>query len=149
MRALRLWITLMAALWVPVCLAQSAGSAPAKSTTPKKTAHRKSRHRRPRGQQKIDAQRAHQIQEALIRDHYLSGKPTGKWDAATQSALVRYQADNGWQTKVVPDSRALIKLGLGPDQDHLLNPESAMTTVPQAAQHAASDPPSADSPKKQ
>ena len=44
----------------------------------------------------------------------------------------RYQADNGWQSKTVPDSRALIKLGLGPSKDHLLNPESAMTTVPDA-----------------
>jgi hypothetical protein len=95
----------------------------------------------------IDAQRAREIQEALIREHYLSGKPSGKWDTATQNALVRFQGDNGWQTKVVPDSRALIKLGLGPDQDHLLNPESAMTTVPQAAQHADSAS-SADSPKK-
>jgi len=44
----------------------------------------------------------------------------------------RYQADHGWQSKTVPDSRALIKLGLGPSKDHLLNPESAMTTVPDA-----------------
>jgi hypothetical protein len=44
----------------------------------------------------------------------------------------RYQSDNGWQSKTVPDSRALIKLGLGPSKDHLLNPESAMTTVPDA-----------------
>ena len=29
------------------------------------------------------------------------------------------------------DRRALIKLGLGPDHEHLLNPESAMTTTPQ------------------
>jgi hypothetical protein len=42
----------------------------------------------------------------------------------------RYQADHGWQSKTVPDSRALIKLGLGPSKDHLLNPESAMTTAP-------------------
>lgn len=42
----------------------------------------------------------------------------------------RYQSDHGWQTKEVPDSRALIKLGLGPSKDHLLNPESAMTTSP-------------------
>ena len=44
----------------------------------------------------------------------------------------RYQADHGWQSKTVPDSRALIKLGLGPSKDHLLNPESAMTTTPDA-----------------
>jgi hypothetical protein len=29
--------------------------------------------------------------------------------------MSRLQADNGWQTKLVPDSRALIKLGLGPN----------------------------------
>jgi hypothetical protein len=83
------------------------------------------------GQQKIDRQRAQEIQEALIREHYLSGEASGVWDDSSQKAMVRYQASNGWQTKVVPDSRALIKLGLGPDNEHLLNPESAMTTAPQ------------------
>ena len=78
-----------------------------------------------RGQQGIDQERTLEIQQALIRDHYLSGVPTGEWDAATRSALVRLQSDNNWQTKVVPDSRALIKLGLGPSTQHLLNPESA------------------------
>ncbi len=81
-----------------------------------------------RGQQKIDSTRAREIQQALIREHYLSGRPTGIWDQASQSAMERYQADNGWQTKTIPDSRALIKLGLGPDHDHLLNPETAMTS---------------------
>jgi len=46
--------------------------------------------------------------------------------------MERYQADNGWQSKMVPDARALIKLGLGPGHEHLLNPESAMTPQPQA-----------------
>lgn len=85
---------------------------------------------RKRGQQKIDGQRAQEIQEALIREHYLKGKASGVWDAASQTAMERYQADNGWQSKMIPDSRALIKLGLGPDHQHLLNPESAMTTAP-------------------
>ena len=58
----------------------------------------------------------------------MTGEATGKWDATTEDALRRFQADNGWQNKTVPDSRALIKLGLGPSHDHLLNPESAMTT---------------------
>lgn len=80
-----------------------------------------------RGQQRIDSDRAREIQEALIREHYLQGTPTGTWDQASQRAMVKFQADNGWQTRVIPDSRALIKLGLGPNHDHLLNPESAMT----------------------
>jgi hypothetical protein len=81
-----------------------------------------------RGQQKIDSERTRQIQEALIREHYLQGDASGKWDASTEEALRKMQADNGWQNKTVPDSRVLIKLGLGPSHDHLLNPESAMTS---------------------
>jgi hypothetical protein len=85
---------------------------------------------RVRGQQKIDSERAQAIQEALIREHYLTGEANGKWDAASEEAMRHYQAAHGWQNKTVPDSRALIQLGLGPSKDHLLNPESAMTTVP-------------------
>jgi len=81
-----------------------------------------------RGQQVIDSDRAREIQEALIRERYMQGEPTGAWDDSTQAAMQRYQADQGWQSKTTPDARALIKLGLGPSHDHLLNPESAMTT---------------------
>ncbi|HZC24600.1 MAG TPA: peptidoglycan-binding domain-containing protein [Candidatus Binatia bacterium] len=87
---------------------------------------------RARGQQKIDGERAQAIQEALIREHYLNGDASGTWNQASEEAMRRYQADHGWQSKTVPDSRALISLGLGPSKDHLLNPESAMTTVPDA-----------------
>jgi peptidoglycan hydrolase-like protein with peptidoglycan-binding domain len=90
-------------------------------------ANKKTRKGRVRGQKAIDGERVRQIQEALIREHYLKGEPSGKWDASTQQALHRYQSDQGWQSKTVPDSRALIRLGLGPDSEHLLNPESAMT----------------------
>jgi len=56
-----------------------------------------------------------------------SGEATGVWDARTQAALVKYQGDNGWQSKVVPDSRAIIKLGLGPNYSSqtLLNPQKS------------------------
>jgi peptidoglycan hydrolase-like protein with peptidoglycan-binding domain len=92
---------------------------------------------RARGQQAIDGERTREIQEALIREHYMSGEPSGNWDAATQQALHRYQADQGWQSKTVPDSRALIRLGLGPDHEHLLNPESAMTMPSEPSSHHA------------
>lgn len=100
------------------------------SKTSAKTVHGKtSKHRRRtkkgawkhHGQQKIEAARASQIQEALIREKYLDGKPTGEWDSRTEAAMQRYQADNGWQSKVTPDSRALIKLGLGPNHESDLN----------------------------
>ena len=84
-----------------------------------------SKSKKVRGQQSIDGDRAREIQSALIREHYLDGEPTGSFDARTKSALQKFQQDNGWQTKVIPDSRALIKLGLGPSKDGLLNPESA------------------------
>jgi len=71
----------------------------------------------------------------------MTGEPTGKWDATTEDALRRFQAANGWQNKTVPDSRALIKLGLGPSHDHLLNPESAMTTVPDSPRTTTSPTP--------
>jgi len=92
-----------------------------------------------RGQQAIDSDRAREIQEALIRERYMDGEPTGSWDDATQAAMQRYQADQGWQSQTTPDSRALIRLGLGPSHDHLLNPESAMTATTPAAP-AAHDP---------
>ncbi|MFZ0760541.1 MAG: peptidoglycan-binding domain-containing protein [Candidatus Sulfotelmatobacter sp.] len=90
-----------------------------------------------RGQRKIDPERAQAIQEALIREHYLSGEASGTWNQASEDAMRRYQADHGWQSKTVPDARALISLGLGPSHDHLLNPDSAMTTGPDAP-HAVS-----------
>ncbi len=109
----------------------SSSSSAVKSSSGK-TSGKRSRRKssRLRGQQKIDSERAHAIQEALIREHYLNGGPTGTWNQASEDAMRRYQADHGWQSKTVPDSRALISLGLGPSKDHLLNPESAMTTVP-------------------
>jgi len=108
--------------------ASSSAKHPGRAHSRKEKKTRKASWRR--GQQKIDPKRAHDIQEALIREHYLEGKPSGVWNDASQKAMERYQADNGWQTQVIPDSRALIKLGLGPDHQHLLNPESAMTTAP-------------------
>jgi hypothetical protein len=126
----------------------TASTTSAKSSTHKgKRAKTKARSSKKRGQKAIDAERTQQIQEALIREHYMEGKASGKWDDATQAALRRYQADQGWQSKTVPDSRALIKLGLGPNHDHLLNPESAMTTAPMAVNRKASKPPTAVPPQ--
>ena len=62
----------------------------------------------------MPTERATQIQSALIRQGYLKGEPTGAWDVQTVSAMEKLQADNGWQSRITPDARALIKLGLGP-----------------------------------
>ena len=117
------------------------------STSKSKKSKKSTASHRTHGQQKIDSQRTLQIQEALIREHYLDGKPTGVWNEATEQAMQRYQADNNWQSKTTPDARALIKLGLGPDHEHLLNPESAMTSQPQTSTSASS--PARPDPDKQ
>lgn len=71
-----------------------------------------------------------QIQQALIREHYLSGDPSGKWDSDTLAAMQKYQGDQGWQTKLMPDSRALKKLGLGPDYSNALNAKNSNFAAP-------------------
>jgi hypothetical protein len=128
---------LLTCLIVPAASArQDSGSSAAKKTSSKthtassKKRSSKKKSSRVRGQEKIDSERAQQIQEALIRAHYLNGDASGTWNQASEDAMRKYQADHGWQSKTVPDSRALISLGLGPSRDHLLNPDSAMTTVP-------------------
>jgi hypothetical protein len=67
------------------------------------------------GQRAIDSSRASEIQKALIQKKYLQGEPSGQWDSEAQVAMRQYQSDHGWQTKLTPDSRALISLGLGPN----------------------------------
>lgn len=114
----------------------SASSLSARNASKRVVSKKRSGKKLARGQQKIDPERAEAIQEALIREHYLSGEPAGTWNQQTEDAMRRYQADHGWQSKEVPDSRALISLGLGPSHDHLLNPESAMTTGPEISHSA-------------
>lgn len=125
---------------VSVAAALFAGYASAATMAASKSSAKHSHHKgkrkaswKKKGQQGIKSERAAEIQQALIREKYLTGEPTGTWDARTQAALVKYQGDNGWQTKVVPDSRALIKLGLGPNYStELLNspPKTASAGAP-------------------
>jgi len=104
-----------------------------------KLSQTKHKARKPRGQQAIEPERVTQIQQALIREHYMTGEANGKWDAATVAAMQKYQADHGWQTKLMPDSRALLKLGLGPDYSTAINAQGSSfaqsnpsnTTAPQ------------------
>jgi hypothetical protein len=83
---------------------------------------------RKRGQQTMGPERVREIQSALIRESYLRGRAHGVWDQRSKDAMARFQSDNRWQSKVVPDSRALIRLGLGPDHAGLINPDTAAVT---------------------
>lgn len=118
-------------------LAAPASAARAHHTSASSKTHRSSRHasthrrsHRLHGQQAIDPERVTQIQQALIREHYLSGDPSGKWDDTTVAAMKKYQGDQGWQTKLMPDSRALKKLGLGPDYSNALNAKNSNFAAP-------------------
>ena len=121
------------ALIISLALILSSASAAKTSTKSSKNTkhHSSAKHSKSKkswkskGQQAISSDRTTEIQQALIRDHYMSGEPSGSMDTATKQALIKLQQENGWQTKVVPDSRALIKLGLGPSQSNLLNPDTA------------------------
>ncbi len=131
----------------PALAQTTSGSATDSAAATSSTHHASSKHKakskktkkkaawQSKGQQKPDTERTQAIQAALEREHYLSKEPSGVWDADTQAAMEKYQADHGWQSKSVPDSRALISLGLGPDHEHLLNPQSAMTTDTISAVH--------------
>jgi hypothetical protein len=107
--------------------------------TPATHKARKPKHRAPkvRGQQSIDPERVTQIQLALIREHYLTGEATGNWDTTTVAAMQKFQADQGWQTKLMPDSRALMKLGLGPDYSNAINAKNSSFAAPQPSGGAA------------
>src|SRR5580704_5235955 len=113
-----------AALIAPPAFATNAHRSP---TSGLATTHKlsKSKHkaavRHTRGQQAIDPERVTQIQQALIRENYMTGEANGNWDASTVAAMQKYQADHGWQIKLMPDSRALLKLGLGPDYSTAIN----------------------------
>jgi peptidoglycan hydrolase-like protein with peptidoglycan-binding domain len=73
----------------------------------------------------MESSRVTEIQQALIREHYLTGEADGKWDERSKAAMQKYQADQGWQTKLLPDARALKKLGLGPDYSNAINAKNS------------------------
>ena len=120
---------------VPV-FASNVHRPPTAGTTPatRKVVH-KANKRTPkvRGQQGIQPERVTQIQQALIHAHYLTGDATGNWDTTTVAAMQKFQADQGWQTKLMPDSRALMKLGLGPDYSNAINAKNSSFAAPQPA----------------
>lgn len=85
-----------------------------------------------RGQQAPTPDRYLEIQQALASRGYLTGEPSGKWDAATQDALKRFQEEQNLAPTGRITSLSLIALGLGPKR----NSVSANTaqTPPEAQQ---------------
>ncbi len=116
-------------------------STSAERTSTKRSSSKRSRTRKVTHHEVVavvmPAERATEIQTALIKQGYLTGEPTGTWDAKTVSAMQKLQSDNGWQSKVTPDSRALIKLGLGPEP---LSPSTGRATGPASSSMIAQTP---------
>ena len=106
---------------------------PTKATAKARIGAKSSRHKKLHGQQGIDSARATEIQKALIREHYMNGEANGQWDSTTMAAMQKFQADQGWQTKLMPDSRALKKLGLGPDYSNAINASGSSFAEPKPA----------------
>jgi peptidoglycan hydrolase-like protein with peptidoglycan-binding domain len=129
------------AIFFSAALAAVPALATTTTATHKTTSHGHSSHKptskskshKLHGQQVIDSARATEIQEALIREHYLTGAASGNWDSSTQAAMQKYQSDQGWQTKLTPDSRALKKLGLGPDYSGAINAKDSSFAAPATA----------------
>jgi hypothetical protein len=123
-------LVLSAVLMVSPAFASRVHRAPTGGHTPHSSHKSTSKSRHLRGQQTIDPARVTEIQHALIREHYLTTEADGKWDAATNAAMQKYQADQGWQTKLMPDSRAIKKLGLGPDYSNAINAKNSSFAAP-------------------
>ena len=123
MRFLRAHLVLFLAVALAAAPAFAANVRRAPTASSKKSTKKltKTAHRRSQAQQAIEPERVSQIQTALIREHFLSGSPNGSWDSTTVAAMQRFQAAQGWQTRIMPDPRALKMLGLGPDYSNAIN----------------------------
>jgi peptidoglycan hydrolase-like protein with peptidoglycan-binding domain len=58
--------------------------------------------------------RYREIQQALASKGYLKAEPSGVWDADTQEAMRRFQADQKLDQTGKINALSLISLGLGP-----------------------------------
>jgi len=109
---------------MPVSASKTAVRHPAYSTQRKgSTARRRSRPltgRQRLAQIHLQPERVQAIQQALAREGYLQGDPSGQWDARTHDAMLHYQAANGFPATGLPEAKSLMKLGLG---SHPLPPE--------------------------
>ena len=111
----------------------------AKSKSTKHTQTSQSHDARRRSAMRPEPQRVQEIQKALIQTGELHQEPTGRWDEATREAMKRYQQANGFAVTGLPDSKSLMKMGLGP---HPLPPDVATP----AASSASLDPTVAPAP---
>src|SRR5271154_6494827 len=94
----RFFRTMRKRLLTAIILAAPATFAIAQKPVQQTTVHRNVRHKVSKTSAAhnggMDTERATQIQTALIQKGYLTGEPTGVWDAHTVSAMQKLQSDN-------------------------------------------------------
>jgi peptidoglycan hydrolase-like protein with peptidoglycan-binding domain len=104
----------------PGALARTAH--PQSSTAKKSPAARSNAHgkrsskryrRRERGQKAPTPDRISEIQQALAKDGFYAGKPSGKWDDSTVEAMRKFQESHGLNPTGKLDAKTLQQLGLG------------------------------------
>jgi len=82
-----------------------------------------SRSRRPPGQKAPTSDRVSEIQAALAKDGSFAGRPDGKWDDDTTTAVRKFQASHGLNPTGRLDALTLQKLGLGSETAGLAAPK--------------------------
>ncbi|MDE1161735.1 MAG: peptidoglycan-binding domain-containing protein [Acidobacteriaceae bacterium] len=128
-----------AALLVATCLPASAALHPHRSRASANIRHASSHSHKSSASvhhvatPSMDGDRASEIQTALIKKGYLSGAPSGQWDATSIAAMQKLQSDNGWQTKYTPDARALNALGLNQASNSI--PSAGSASAEETAQN--------------
>jgi hypothetical protein len=121
-------------------------SGSAKTTTQKVGTHKgqSARRRALTGSQRLarlhlEPDRVREIQQALGREGYLQGEPSGQWDDHTRAAMLRYQTDHGFPATGLPEAKSLMKLGLGSHPlPASLDPGIARSNAPDTPQGVSS-----------
>ena len=107
-------------------------AATAGQPAPKKKAPVRRVARRPRVQAAPTRDRIIAIQNALAREGFYSGKPTGKWDAATSQAMRNFQTAQGLTPTGKLGALSLQRLGLGSEVAGLAAPLPQANARPSA-----------------
>jgi peptidoglycan hydrolase-like protein with peptidoglycan-binding domain len=88
--------------------------------------------RRPRVQTVPTRDRVVEIQNALAREGFYSGKPSGRWDVATSKAMKEFQTSKGLTSTGKLGAQSLQKLGMGSEIAGLAAPLPQANARPSA-----------------
>jgi peptidoglycan hydrolase-like protein with peptidoglycan-binding domain len=128
----------LSSLVLPVFAAQSStASTPSHPATKNK---KKSSPSKTHRQLAPEPARIVEIQQALAREGFYQGEPTGKWDDSTVTAMKNFQQAKGLQPTGKIEALSLQKLGLG-------SPVAGLAPPTRPSQPSAV-PPQSDSQKK-